>query len=110
MRKHMNKPVLLLTLSLLASCSSVPLTTEARRVREIQPDWANSCKLITTEEVNNTSFGAHPGICAQRAQDSMRNRVAELGGNAYVVTYRSVSLCLVGGTTISFEAYKCPER
>ena len=79
-------------------------------MRVIQGDWANACKLITTEEINDHSFGAHPGVCAKRAHDSMRNRVAELGGNAYVIAYQTVLPCLYGGTTISFEAYSCPEN
>jgi hypothetical protein len=94
-------------LAMALGCNSVPLTEGAKRTRMIQPDWANSCKFITSEEITNASFGASPAVCAKRAHDSMRNRVAELGGNAYLVTYRTVGPCLAGGTTISFEAYLC---
>ena len=88
--------------------SSVPLTEGAKRTWLIQADWANRCKFITSEEITNASFGAAPAVCARRANDSMRNRVAELGGNAYLVSYRTVGPCTAGGTTISFEAYRCP--
>jgi len=106
----MLRAIILVQILLLVSCSSVPLTPEGKRVRKIQPDWANTCRFITSEEINNASFGAHPGICAKRAHDAMRNRVAELGGNAYVITYETVSFCATGGTTVSFEVYSCPEH
>lgn len=90
----------------LASCGSVPLTPEAKRVRQIQPDWANACKLISVEEIQSTN-GYSPADCQNKAFYVMLNRVAEMGGNAYLVTHESVSPCLTGGTTLTFEAYSC---
>ncbi|MDD2929960.1 MAG: SHOCT domain-containing protein [Sideroxydans sp.] len=90
----------------IASCGSVPLTPEAKRVRQIQPDWANACKLISVDEIQSTN-GYSPADCQNKAFYVMLNRVAEMGGNAYLVTHESVSPCLTGGTTLTFEVYSC---
>jgi hypothetical protein len=93
---------------LLASCATVTLTPEAKRVRKIQPDWANTCKMIGMEEVQSKS-GISPADCENKAFYMMLNRVAEVGGSAYLVTYESPhSPCLSGGTTLIFEVYVCP--
>lgn len=105
----MNKFVTLCLVILLVSCGSVPLTPEAKRVRQIQPDWANRCKLISIEEIQSTN-GYSPADCHDKAFYMMLNRVAEMGGNAYLVTHESVSPCLTGGTTLTFEAYSCPDK
>lgn len=102
----MEKRIVVFLAILLVSCGNVPLTPEARLVRKIQPDWANTCKLISMEEINSTN-GYSPADCQNKAFYLMLNRVAEMGGNAYVITHESVSPCLTGGTTLTFEAYKC---
>lgn len=110
MNNHLSVKVAALVLVfLLAACGSVPLTPAGLRVKSILAEQAKSCKYVTSEDINDASFGAHPGICERRARDSLRNRVAELGGNAYVQTHISVFPCAMGGTTISFEAYSCSE-
>lgn len=93
-----------------ATHSGTPLTEEGKKVREISPDWSNQCDFMGTKEVTNASFGANPDVCKKRAFDEMKNKVGELGGNAYLVTYIDVSPCLFGGTTITFEAYRCPDE
>lgn len=102
----MKKCITLFSFIFLISCGSVPLTPEAKRVRQIQPDWANKCKLISVEEIQSTN-GYSPADCQNKAFYVMLNRVAEMGGNAYLVTHESVSPCLSGGTTLTFEAYSC---
>jgi hypothetical protein len=106
---HVTRVAVLVLVSALVACGSVPLTPGGQRVKSIEADQAKTCKYITSEDINDSSFGAHPGICEMRARDSMRNRVAELGGNAYVQTHIRVYPCAMGGTSISFEAYRCPE-
>ena len=101
--------VILLSIAL-SSCSGIPLTEKGKIIRQIDTSWSNQCVLIGTEEITNASFGAHPGICKKRAFDDMKNRIGELGGNAYVITYVNVAPCLTGGTTITFEAFKCPDE
>jgi hypothetical protein len=93
----------------LISCSGIPLTGEGQKVREISPDWSNQCDLIGIREISNASAGASPGVCKKRALDEMKNKIGEIGGNAYVITHIRVYPCLMGGTTVTFEAYSCPD-
>lgn len=109
-KHHITKIAILVLVSSLVACSSVPLTPAGMLVKPMRPDQVATCKYLASEEINDSSFGAYPGICEKRARDSMRNRVAALGGNAYVQTYVSIFPCTMGGTTISFEAYSCPEQ
>lgn len=102
-------PLALVTTLLLSSCSGVPITEEGKKVRLYQDSWQN-CEFMVSEQLNDSSFGLHPGICARRAKDRMINKVAEMGGNAYKIVSRSVFPCLMGGTTLIFEVYKCPDR
>ena len=92
----------------LAACSITPQTSAARDLLEIGS--TKGCTLIKADEVNNASFGAYPEICKERAFSEMKNLVAQLGGNAYRYQIVDLSPCLMGGTTISFEAFSCPSR
>jgi hypothetical protein len=94
---------------MLLACSGVPLTPEGQRVRRIETQFVNTCRFITSEELTDNSFAVGPGICTKRAYGAMKNRVAELGGNAYVIAYEIVMPCIDGGTTLGFEAYRCAE-
>ena len=96
--------------AMLVACSSVPLSDGGRRVRMIEPDQTDACRFIANDQLSDSASGTSPGVCAQRADAAMKNRVAELGGNAYVITYRLVRPCLAGGTTLIFDAYHCPEN
>jgi len=95
--------------ALLLACKSIPLTESAKRVRMLEPEQAAACRFIANDQLRDASFGTNPGSCAQRADTTMKNRVAALGGNAYVVTYRLVRPCLAGGTTLIFDAYACED-
>ncbi len=96
---------------LTVSCGTVTLTQEAKKVRMIQPDWANACKMIGMEQIQSTS-GSSPADCKNKAFNLTLNKVADVGGNAYVITHQSEPMpCfLLGGTTITVEVYKCPEK
>ena len=91
----------------LFSCSSVQLTEQGKKVRVIQADWANQCTFLTTEEVVSDN-GYSPSDCKGKAYYLMKNRVAELGGNAYIKVHETVSTCLTGGTKVAFEVFSCP--
>ena len=92
----------------LSACASVPqLNPAAKILRDITGN-SESCKLIGKEEVNPYSLGQHPGVCKERAIAEMKERVVALGGNAYTYETTSYQSCLTGGTTIAFEAYRCP--
>ena len=104
----MNKVVLvgLIIVGLTIGGCAVPLTQEGRMVRMIQPDWKNQCKFLGTESV---SFGGGWTISddVRKTRTMMKNKVAELGGNAYldVGTYPGAF-----GTTIDFEVFNCPDN
>ena len=94
--------------SVLSACSITPQSPTARALRELGS--TDTCTLIKTDEVNNASFGAFPEVCKERAFSEMKNLVAQLGGNAYRYQIVQINPCLMGGTTISFEAYSCPNK
>jgi hypothetical protein len=98
------KYILGLTLLLLFSGCTVKLTPQGKQTRQIQASYANPCKFISSEEVENGS-GAMPKDDVRNAKNMMRNKVAEMGGNAYVITSR---LTDIGSTFIEFEIYDCP--
>lgn len=73
-------------------------------VREIQADWKNQCEFLGVEEVSNGSgFGVKDDI--RNAKNMMRNKVAALNGNAYLINDRLTSGI---STEIQFEIYNCP--
>mgnify|MGYP001613507666 CR=1 FL=1 len=106
--QKLKKSLVILTCMLMNWCATVELTPEAKATREIQLDSAHKCKFITSDQVSS-SAGLTPMDCAARARKIMRNRVAELGGNAYVLNSVDYRTCATGGPEFSFEVYKCPE-
>jgi hypothetical protein len=101
-------PALAVCAMMLTSCASVDsLTSDAKNLREIGAD-ATNCRLVASEETNNHDFAQHPGVCKERAIVQMKERVVELGGNAYRYEIRTFNACLFGGTTIAFDAFVCP--
>ncbi|WP_432741121.1 hypothetical protein ABXJ76_13220 [Methylobacter sp. G7] len=98
----------ILVYCILAACSITNQTPAARSLRELGS--TDGCTLIKTDEINNASFGAYPEVCKERAFSEMKNLVAQLGGNAYRYQIIQLAPCLMGGTTISFEAYSCTIR
>jgi len=83
---------------------ATPLTQDARMTREINKDWRNKCKHITTEEVWSTwKFGAKGNYLEVR--DQIRIMTAERGGNAFVVG--DFSGDGMGHYGAIFEVYHC---
>ena len=110
MNSGIGKRTPLVVVALLSGCAGVPLDPGAARVRQIQPDWANECKLVSTGEVTS-KMGYSPDDCRVKVHHMLFNAVVAAGGNAYVITYQSLGApCLMGGSTISYEAYACPVR
>jgi hypothetical protein len=97
--------VIVACLLLIASCVTL---TPGAKVRRIESNEANACKIISTEKAESV-VGYSPSNCQNKAFASMINEVASLGGNAYVITQQSPAYpCLFGGTTLTFEVYSCP--
>jgi hypothetical protein len=80
------------------------LTQQGRMVREIQPDWGTKCEFLG---VIDASEGKGWDIADDRrgALNRIRNQVAELGGNAFVISQSTSS---ASRTLIQADAYKCP--
>ena len=71
--------------------------------REIQPDWGTKCEFLG---VIDASEGSGWDIADDRrgALNKIRNQVADLGGNAFVI---SLSTSNGFRTLIQADAYKC---
>ncbi len=93
---------------MISACTSISLTEKGGKVRAIEAADIAQCKLVTTAKINNQS-GVGPQSCAKNATILVQNLVAELGGNAYMKTFKRSTLCAIGGTGISFNVYSCPE-
>ncbi|MDC0996973.1 hypothetical protein OAT01_14725 [Pseudomonadales bacterium] len=89
--------------SFLSGCATA-LTPESRLVREINKDWQNECRFITTEQIWSTwKFGAKGNYMEVRNQ--IRIMTSELGGNAFVVgDFAGDGMGHYGAT---FEIYFC---
>lgn len=88
----------------LAGCSSVELTQQGGMVRQIQPDWSTKCEFLGVVE-GSYSIGWDVVEDRRASLNKIRNRVAERGGNAFVITDISSS---ASRTSIQADAYKCP--
>ncbi|WP_100551442.1 hypothetical protein [Caedibacter taeniospiralis] len=85
----------------LSSCATTELTKGGRLVREINIDWQNECKFLGYETVYESPFSARG-----TGNIKMRNKVYELGGNAYI---KKSWIPIFGKWELNFEAYKCKE-
>ena len=100
----MKSILILIGLFILSGCSSVELTQQGGMVRQIQPDWATKCEFLGVVE-GSYSIGWDVGEDRRASLNKIRNRVAERGGNAFVITDISSS---ASRTSIQADAYKCP--
>jgi len=89
-------------LLLLAGCAA-QLTQKGRMVRQIQPDWATECEFLGVIDASEGSGWDIPDD-RRGALNKIRNRVAEMGGNAFVI---SQSTSNDFRTLIQADAYKC---
>jgi hypothetical protein len=93
----------LVILGLVSGCST-PMTQEGSQVRQIRAEAVTPCKFISVVQgTNSTSWG----VARDRANalNKVRNQVAELGGNAYVLTQTNTD---EWGTNTQVDAYNCP--
>jgi len=95
----------LLLIGFMSSGCATKLTEQGRMIRQIQPDWSTSCKflgVIDASEIDGWDIADN----RRGALNSIRNQVAEMGGNAFVVSQTTTSELR---TLIQADAYKCPE-
>ncbi len=98
------KYCLVATLALLslAGCAA-QLTEQGRMVREIQPDWSTKCEHLGAIEASEGNGFDIPDD-RRGAFNRIRNQVAELGGDAFVINQSSSNELR---TLIQADAYKC---
>lgn len=80
------------------------LTQQGSMVRQIQPDWATNCKFLGVIEASEGA-GLDYSDDMSGALNTVRNKVAERGGNAFVINQTASS---VMRTKIQADAYNCP--
>ena len=94
---------------LLGGCSAVPITEQALQVRQIQAEAVEPCKFLGIVDVSGGMFYSSLSEAKRDMLAKLRNEIARVGGNAYVIT----TLVVERGVSIPFaqgDAYKCPQR
>ncbi len=103
----MTKIVISLFVIFLAGCSAVSITNEGLHVRQIQPNDATICSFLSVIEVSGGLFYSSQTEAKRDMLAKIRNQVAGINGNAYVIT----SIVVERGFSLPFaqaDAYKCP--
>ena len=93
----------LVILGLVSGCST-PMTQEGSQVRQIRAEAVTPCKFISVVQGTNNFAWTMSGDRAY-ALNKIRNQIAELGGNAYVLTQTNTD---EWGTNTQVDAYNCP--
>lgn len=86
----------------LAGCST-ELSQAGKPVRQLSLHSANACQflgLVTGSE----SMGLDEAVDVTSAYNKVRNAVAQMGGNAFVVSSSNTSSA---STVVQADAYKC---
>ena len=94
--------------SMLMGCTTVliPLTAEGKFVRQIPPEMISPCKfLVVVEEEESGSWT--PVDNWRNVLNKIRNTVAKMGGNSYVLIQTTTS---ANYTNTQVEAYRCPQK
>ena len=95
--------ILLLVVVILIGCG-VPLTREGGRVRRINPESKTECRYLGVVEADEDN-PFDPAEGQRDAMNSIRNKVATRGGNAFVI---SNGARYGSKTIIQADAYWCP--
>lgn len=84
-------------------CATPPLTPEGRTVRCITPEMTQECKFLGPVGLPETA-DCWPGNCQEVLFNLLKNRVAEMGGDSYVVVN---STATKWGFSAQVDAYRC---
>jgi hypothetical protein len=87
----------------LAGCAA-QLTQGGTRVRQVQPDWASRCDFLGVVEAGEGN-GMSVSDDQLGAMNALRNRVADMGGNAFAITQSTSNMMR---TVVQGDAYRCP--
>ena len=86
----------------LTACST-ELSQEGKSVRQISLQSSNACQFLGPV-TGSESMGIDEGMDVTSAFNKVRNSVAQLGGNAFVVSTSSTSSAT---TVVQADAYRC---
>ena len=86
----------------LAGCST-ELSQAGKSVRQISLQSANACQFLGPV-TGSESMGLDEAMDVTSAYNKVRNAVAQMGGNAFVVSSSSTSSA---STVVQADAYKC---
>lgn len=92
-------------MALAATGCPTALTAAGREVRPVEASAVSRCTRLGAV-VGRGGNGPSTGENERVATDQLRNRVAELGGNAYAVTSRDYDAL---HTVVHADAYRCPQ-
>ena len=93
---------IILTFTTLAACST-ELSQEGQAVRQISLESSNSCQCLGPV-TGAESMGLDEAMDVTSAYNKVRNAVAQMGGNAFVVSSTSTS---IASTVVQGDAYNC---
>lgn len=96
---------------LLSGCASAPpLSNRGAQVRGLLPGQVAACKYLQTVQYNDRIMGlGKDGTLMKSIGDTnLRNEVAAVGGNEYVVL-KNDSNWFLGTVAYQADAYICPQ-
>ncbi len=99
-----------LLLLLLSGCASAPpLSQRGAQVRGLLPGQVATCKYVQTVQYNDRimGLGKDDTVMKSIGDTNLRNEVAAVGGNAYVIL-KNDSNWFLGTVAYQAEAYVCP--
>ncbi len=97
----MKKFISLVFVVFVCGCAT-QLSQEGSTVREIQADWATKCEFIGVLDASE-ALGWDVADNRRGALNKIRNDVAQLGGNAFVVS----DIYSASRAIVQADAYKC---
>ncbi|WP_370331067.1 DUF4156 domain-containing protein [Aquicoccus porphyridii] len=86
----------------MAACST-ELSQAGKSVRQISLQTANSCQFLGPV-TGSESMGIDVAMDVTSAYNTVRNQVAQMGGNAFVISSSSTS---IASTVVQADAYSC---
>ncbi len=96
---------------LLTGCTTIhqiPLTAEGKFVRQILPEMISPCEFLGVVEEEGERGGGYPeGRLWREVLNKVRNTVAEMSGNSYVLLNQNTPIYNYHVIT-QVDAYRCP--
>ena len=99
----MKKIAIVMAVILLSGCATVEMTSEARMVRELSLDTGNNCQFLGAYDTSIT-IDYVGGSNRGRVTSHVRNEVASMGGNAFILQSMSEGTF---SWSIHYDAYIC---